>query len=411
MPLTRRQIYRRRRTVVFGGLFAVLAGIAYLPLTLLAPVVEHDAVDHTPTIAPAAAAAPYWPGYGASAIAATGFPGLLGQAGSTEALPMASITKIVTALTVLEAHPLAVGDEGPEVTMGAADVALYRHFISINGSVAPISSGLRFTQHELLEIALIDSANNYAASLANWAFGSPDAFLAAARGWLDAHGLTGVTVVEPSGIDPANRATAADLITLGQLALANPVVAQIVGTSRMEMHDLGTLSNTNKLIGDSGVDGIKTGTLNSFGANLLFSADLAVGEQTVQLVGVVLGATDHPSLNADVRQMIAQAQAGFHEVPLVAKGEVLGDYTTPWGDSASAIAADTASVVVWGDTPVTAAVTTEPLRLADKGATVGSVVYTAGAQTVTVPLVLSRTIDDPGPGWRLGHPAIIFGMQ
>ena len=40
MPLTRRQIYRRRRIVVFGGLFAVLAGIAYLPLTLFAPVAE-----------------------------------------------------------------------------------------------------------------------------------------------------------------------------------------------------------------------------------------------------------------------------------------------------------------------------------------------------------------------------------
>jgi len=43
------------------------------------------------------------------------------------------------------------------------------------------------------------------------------------------------------------------------------------------------------------------------------------------------------------------------------------------------------------------------------GGDVGEVVFTAGDQTVTVPLELSSTIEDPGPWWRLGHPGLIFG--
>src|SRR3954469_15683197 len=116
MPLTRRQVYRRRRIAVFGGL-AVALGIAfYLPLTLLAPLRAVDAVldPYSAPVQPAAALS--FPGYGASAIGAVGFPGVLGSAGSTGQLSIASITKVVTSLVVLDAKPLAVGEQGPDIT-------------------------------------------------------------------------------------------------------------------------------------------------------------------------------------------------------------------------------------------------------------------------------------------------------
>lgn len=409
MPLTRRQIYRRRRILVFGTLFAVLAGVAYLPLTLFAPVGETDATVAAPQIATPAAAETSLPGYGASAIAAIGYDGLLAQAGTTEALPMASVTKVITALTVLEAHPLAVGEQGPSITMTSTDVAYYRDYLARNGSVEPVKAGQVYTERELLEIMLIPSANNYSKTLAVWAFGSLDAYLSAARDWLAAHGLSGISVVDTSGLDPGSAATAADLVTLGELALENPVVAEIVATPSASLHDVGTIENTNKLLGSNGVDGIKTGTLD--GANLLFSATITVGSRDIALVGVVLDGPDHGTINAAIRSMIEQAQAGFHEVPLVAAGDVLASYETPWGERADAVAAESASVVVWGDTAVTAEVQADDIRLAAEGASLGSVVFTAGAQTVTVPLVLSRDLDDPGPWWRLTHPEIIFGMR
>ncbi|MBN9142100.1 MAG: D-alanyl-D-alanine carboxypeptidase [Micrococcales bacterium] len=409
MPLSRRQIYRRRRILVFGTLFAVLGGIAYLPLTLFAPVGETDAAIAAPEIATPAAAETALPGYGASAIAAIGYDGLLAQAGTTDPLPMASVTKVVTALTVLEAHPLAVGEPGPSITMTSADVGYYRDYLARNGSVEPVKAGQVYTERELLELMLIPSANNYSKSLAVWAFGSLDAYLSAARDWLTAHGLSGITVVDTSGLDPGSAATAADLVTLGELALQNPVVAEIVATPSTSLHDVGTIDNTNKLLGSNGVDGIKTGTLD--GANLLFSATITVGSREIDLVGVVLDGPDHGTINSAIRSMIEQAQAGFHEVPLVTAGTVLASYETPWGEKADAVAAQDATVVVWGDTPITAQVTADDIRLAAKGVELGSVVFTAGAQTVTVPLVLSRTVEDPGPWWRLGHPEIIFGMR
>lgn len=401
-------MYRRRRILVFGTLFAVLAGVAYLPLTLFAPVGETDAAVAAPQIATPAAAETSLPGYGASAIAAIGYDGLLAQAGTTEALPMASVTKVITALTVLEAHPLAVGEEGPSITMTSTDVAYYRDYLARNGSVEPVKAGQVYTERELLEIMLIPSANNYSKTLAVWAFGSLDGYLSAARDWLAAHGLSGISVVDTSGLDPGSAATAADLVTLGELALQNPVVSEIVATPSASLHDVGTIENTNKLLGSNGVDGIKTGTLD--GANLLFSASITVGSRDIDLVGVVLDGPDHGTINAAIRSMIEQARAGFHEVPLVAAGDVLASYETPWGERADAVAAESASVVVWGDTAVTAEVRADDIRLADEGAALGSVVFAAGTQTITVPLVLSRDLDDPGPWWRLTHPEIIFGM-
>lgn len=408
VPLTRRQIYRRRRIAVFGTLFAVLGGIAYLPLTLLAPVGETDAVVAAPQIATPAVAETSLPGYGASAISAIGHEGVLAQAGTTEALPMASITKVVTALVVLDAHPLTPGDAGPAITMTSADVEYYRDYLARNGSVKPVRAGQVFTERELLEIMLIPSANNYAKSLAVWAYGSLEGYLAAARAWLDAHGLTGVTVVDTSGLDARSAASASDLLVLGELALADPVLAEIVAMPTVSVHDVGALENTNKLLGVNGVDGIKTGTLD--GANLLFSAAITVGAREIELVGVVLDGPDHATINAAIRSMIEQVQAGFREVPLVAAGDALARYETPWGDTADAVAASDASLVVWGDTPITARVTAHDIRLADAGAEVGEVVFTAGTDTARVPLVLARDVDDPGPWWRLGHPEIIFGM-
>lgn len=411
MPLTRRQVYRRRRILVFGSVFALLAGIAYLPLTLFAPVEDIEATVSTPTVAVGAAAALTMPTAAASAITAVGAEGVLAQTGSTDPLPMASITKLVTALTVLDAHPLAAGEAGPTVTMTQTDVDLYRKYDSLGASVAPVASGVVYTERELLEIMLIDSAGNYAVTIGNWAFGSEEALLTAMRGWLDANGFPGVTVVEPTGRDVGNTASAADLLRLGELVHADPALSQIVAIPSIEIHDVGVVENSNKLLGDRGVDGIKTGTLNDFGANLLFSADLMVGAETVPLVGVVLGAATHADLNSSVRTLIDQVQAGYREVPVIVEGDRIGDYTTPWDTTTSAVAAQSASIVVWGDTPVAATAEVDGIRLADKGAAAGSITFTAGSRSVEVPLVLSAAVDDPGPWWRLGHPDIIFGLD
>jgi D-alanyl-D-alanine carboxypeptidase (penicillin-binding protein 5/6) len=311
-------------------------------------------------------------------------------------------------LTVLEAHPLAVDATGPKITMTAADVGYYDSYRHQNGKVAPVHAGEVYTQRELLDLTLIESANNYATTLAVWAFGSNDAYLAAGRKWVAAHALPSIKIVDSTGLDPGDVATASDLVELGRLALADPTVAAIVGTKSITIHDVGKVDNSNELLGSHGVTGIKTGTLDAAGANLLFSAEYPIGSKKVTVIGVVLGGTDHQTLDQAITGLLATVQAGFHDVDVSDVGDSYGTFTTPWGQKAKAVAGAEATLLTWGDTPITAKITTDPVRLAAIGASVGAVVFTAGQNSVTVPLVLSKPITDPGPGWRLTHPGELF---
>lgn len=407
--MTRRQIYFRRRIAVGAVIGLILATAFYLPMTLLAPLQVTDPVVAKHSVLPGAAAQLAFPGYGGSAIGAVGFDGVLAHAGTDAPLPMASITKIVTMLVILQAKPLTVGEEGPSVTMTATDVGYYNHYRSLNGSVTTVKAGLVFTEHELMELALVHSANNYAASLAVWAFGSMDAYLAAEQSWVASQKLSSMTITDPTGIEPTDAASTTDLLTLGKIALANPVIAQIVAIKSVTIHDIGTLTSTNTLLGSQGINGIKTGTLNDAGSNLLFAANHTVGGNTVTIVGVVLGGSTHAAVDTDITALMTGVLAGFHEVSLVTKGDVYANYRTSWGQMTTAIAEKSASVVAWSDAAVTSSSTVRPITTGAKGEEVGTVTFTVGGRTIQVRLGLASTLSDPGPGWRLSHPGLIIG--
>jgi serine-type D-Ala-D-Ala carboxypeptidase (penicillin-binding protein 5/6) len=404
MPLTRRQIYRRRRIAFFSALFLFLAGLIYVLSAGFAPVQPAAAVVAQPAALTAPAAQPVWPGEGASAIGALGFPGVLASSGDQAAVPIASITKMVTALVILDVKPLAGDEPGPTITFTDDDVDIYYDVIAENGSVAPVVAGMKLTQREAMTAMLLPSANNYSVSLAVWAFGSLDAYYAAADAWLQKNGLTGTVVADTSGLSPESISTPTDLVALGKLVLDSPAVASIVALTSAELPTIGTVKNTNKLLGKHGVDGIKTGTTDEAGACLLFSADFEVDGETITLVGVMLGADTHPELNEAITALIESVKPGFRQVPLTEKGAVYGTYTTPWGQTARAVAAEAASVLVWSDTAISGAVDARPVPLADEGDTVGTLDFTVGADTVSVPLVLDTALTDPGLGWRLTNP-------
>jgi D-alanyl-D-alanine carboxypeptidase (penicillin-binding protein 5/6) len=185
-------------------------------------------------------------------------------------------------------------------------------------------------------------------------------------------------------------------------------VSQVVATPVVDIPGIGEVDNRNGLLGVDGVDGIKTGTLEEAGSCLLFSADRQIGSQTVTIVGVVLGGPDHDTVDAAVRQILDQAYAGFREIEVIAQGTELATYATPWGDAAVAVAAESATALVWADTPVTVTVDPASIRLADDGSAVGELDVAVGERAFSVPLVLRGTIDDPGPWWRLTHPAELF---
>jgi D-alanyl-D-alanine carboxypeptidase (penicillin-binding protein 5/6) len=389
---------------MFGAAAVAIALGLYLPLVLLAPLAPTAARTIPFRDPPRTTAALTLPAFGASAIGAIGYPGVLAAAGSANPLPIASISKIVTALVVLKARPLAVGSAGPTITLSAADEALTAKYTALDGETKPLHAGSTISQLDLMRVALVASANNYADVLARWGFGSHAAFESAVGRWLAVNGLWHTTILEPTGINPGNVSTAPDLVRIGKLALANPVLSTIVSTRSMTQAGVGTFANTNTLLGRNGVEGIKTGTLNGK-SNLLFAADYTYGRHTITVVGAVIGGADHAAVDAAVTTLLAGMKAGFHEITLAKKGQSFAIFTTPWSDRARAVSTRAASVLVWSNTPVTAIVAAAPAGVSPGGHAAGRVTFTAGSQTVTVPLELDHGLSEPGFWWRVGHPA------
>lgn len=402
---------RARRLTVAGAAAALLvsAGV-YVPVTLTADppaaVAQVDAPDPVVNVLTPEA----WPGEGVSAVGAVGFDGVLADDDpSPVPHPMASVTKIVTALVVLQAKPLAPGEDGPQVTFTAEDEALRGRILQQDGIVEPAVPGTSLAQRDLLEGALLASANNYAAALGVWAYGSNDAFVAAANAWLAEEGLTGTHVADAMGLSPETVSTTADLVRIGEMALADPVLSGIVDQQRADIPGVGTVQNRNMLASVPGFRGIKTGTLEQAGKCLLWAVDTKVGDRDVTIVGVTLGARDHAELARQVLALLPTVTANLHVVQVATAGEPFADYTTAWGATAQAVATEDESILVWGDTPVTTTVAAGGTGEADAGAPVGTATVTAGAHRVEVPLALDRAVPGPDGWWRLGHPGELLG--
>jgi len=408
---TRRQIYRRRRIVAAIAAGLVLTAGIYTPTTLLAPAPAAAASVAPATPETPAAADLTWPSYGENAIGAVGFDGLLATSGLQEQVPIASLTKVVTALVVLDAKPLARDDDGPLVTFTGEDEAMRQDIVAQLGLVQPAVPGTRLSERDLLEGALVASANNYAAVLARWAFGGDDEYLAAANAWLADQGLGGTVVADAMGLSPHSVSTPEEMVTIGELALAQPVISEIVSSASVEVEGIGTLKNRNLLIGTEGFRGIKTGTLDAAGKCLLWAVDVPVGSSTVTVVGVFLGGVgspDHPQLAADVKTLVEGIRKSFHEVPLAAKGQEFGTLQTEWGSEAAVVATEDASAVVWADTPIDASVDLRRIDSGDGGTAAGTATFTVNGDEIVVPLELGDPLEPADAWWKLTHPAAVL---
>ncbi|WNY34460.1 hypothetical protein Q9Q99_03470 [Curtobacterium flaccumfaciens] len=233
-----------RRPVTISVVAVLLLVAGYLVAAAVVPFGPASASTTTYSAPRTTAPALSFPGYGATAVEATDFPESLRTSGDTKPRSIASITKVVTALVVLDEKPMAPGQSGPAIRFTKQMEGLYAKYAAQNGEVAPMPAGLKLTEHQAFQVMLMKSANNYAGALAIWAFGSLDAYERAAAKWLDEQGLDDTTIHEPTGLDPDNTSTATDLVELGQLALANPVVKDIVGTQDVTIPTVGAIENS-----------------------------------------------------------------------------------------------------------------------------------------------------------------------
>ena len=405
---------RRRRLIVSGIAAVVIIGltVGYVTYCLNAPVGAAEATSTVPVVTPPAPVEIAVSPEGVSAVSVAGADEYLGPTatgiwaghGENTVRPIASISKLITAMVVLSAKPLNAGEPGPTITFSKADHALYDKYYVLGATIASMPTGSSMSEHDALEAMLVPSASNYAEAIAGWAFGSQGAFVSAAKKWLAAHKLTRTTILEPTGIDARNTSAPSDLIALGKLAMADPVIAQIVAMPYLQVPGLEQMPNTNDMLGTNGINGLKTGTLKDSGSDLLFSATLSPGTpEPLTVTGVVLGGFSHSSVNTDVNDLLNSITAGFHTVPLAVAGQEVGTYKTAWGDSAKMVLGSGAEIFTWSDTPITAKMTTTTLTTGADGEQVGKVTWTAGPTTQSVPIVLRGSIKPPDAWWRLTH--------
>ncbi|MET0812799.1 MAG: D-alanyl-D-alanine carboxypeptidase [Microbacterium sp.] len=391
-------------TLLIAGVLGVYtAGALLWPLHEVAPTVEAMTVE----VVPAAVATPPWPPQGSASVSVAGIPGTL--ATTADPLPMASITKVVTALVVLEEMPLAVGEQGPEYRFSARDRSQYWSYRENGESALDVPVGGALTEYQLLQGMLMGSAGNYADRLASNLWPTDAVFAAAANSWLRAHGVSGVTVVEPTGMDPRNVATPEALLVLAQKALANPVIAGIVATPAVELPGAGLVTNTNGLLADPGVIGVKTGSLDTF--NLLSAKNITIGDTVVRTYASVLGQPDDAWRVEASRALYAQLEAELQPVPSVTAGTTVGRVTTEWGQDVSIVTGTDASVILWNGGSGTPDTTFSLGDARAKGAEVGSLTVTGPLDRTTVELRLGEDIEPPSAWWRLTHPLALLGLD
>ena len=201
--------------------------------------------------------------------------------------PMASVTKVITALVVLQSGGL---DQEIRVPRAAFNYAW-----KYGGETAALHPGDELTVQELLEALLLPSGADAAYTLANAYGPGLTAFIARMNATAARIGMTHTHFTSPDGLpyptETSTYSTPSDLLTLGLAAMRFPVFRSIVDQQFFHLpkgrgHHQYWWDNTDKLIGSyQGAVGIKDGYTDDAGHCLLFEA-VRSGRA---LIGVVLG--------------------------------------------------------------------------------------------------------------------------
>ncbi|WP_333839821.1 D-alanyl-D-alanine endopeptidase [Pelomicrobium sp.] len=196
---------------------------------------------------------------------------------STEVMPIASITKLMTAMVVLDA---GLDLEAP-LTIAAADVDTLKH----TGSRLRVGTVL--PRRELLRLALMASENRAAAALARTYPGGTEAFVRAMNVKARIIGMAHTEFVEPTGLDARNVSTAQDLAKLVEAAAGYALIREFTTTPRAQIEVPGTrrtmaFSNSNRLVAhkDWEIEVSKTGFIREAGRCLVMQARVA-GRQVI----------------------------------------------------------------------------------------------------------------------------------
>ncbi len=235
-------------------------------------------------------------------------------------LPMASTTKIMTALVATEALPLDT------------PVCVTSEAVGVEGSSIYLTEGETLSLEALLYALLLESANDAAVAIAVACAGSVEDFAALMNKKAEALGLQNTHFINPHGLDhPDHYTTAYELGLIAKAALSYPALSAIMSTPKATIPHHGEdgvrlLVNHNKLLRSyEGAIGVKTGFTKKSGRCLVSAAQ----RDSLTLVAVTLNAPDdwrdHTTLldyGFSLFEQVELCKMGEYEQPLWVVGGV-----------------------------------------------------------------------------------------
>jgi serine-type D-Ala-D-Ala carboxypeptidase (penicillin-binding protein 5/6) len=229
-----------------------------------------------------------WPASGVSAAGISGI-GVLPGPGASQPVPIASVAKVMTAYIILRDHPLGAGEPGPPIVVQPGEAAAYPAQARNDDSLVPVTAGEQLTERQALEALLLPSADNMAWILARWDVGSQAAFTAQMNTTARRLGMTDTHYTDPSGLSASTTSTAADQVRLGMAAMSEPALARIVALRSAVIPVAGVVRNSNTLLGQDGITGLKTGSDTAAGGCILLAAWQQARGHDIHIVAATFG--------------------------------------------------------------------------------------------------------------------------
>lgn len=285
----------------------MLRRIAFLLCGLALLVGAQGATATTPAPSPDAAA---------FVVVNAGTGETLASAHPDREMAMASTTKIMTALVVLEQADLDARYTVP------ADAV-------VGGSTAGLQPGETLTVRDLLTGLLVSSGNDASITLAEGLAGSQDAFVSMMNARAREIGLRQTSFRNPHGLDePGHHTSVRDLVRLSEVAMRDPLFRQIVSQRRATIAGVNgvgtrTLESENLLLDAySEADGIKTGMTDDAGYSIVAHAKRpALG---VSLYVAMIGSPSSEARAADAEALLRWGFAQYARPMLLPPGSVVG---------------------------------------------------------------------------------------
>jgi D-alanyl-D-alanine carboxypeptidase (penicillin-binding protein 5/6) len=317
---------------------------------------------------------------------------VLAAQNADEKLPIASTTKIMTALLALER-----GNLDDRITI--SEEAAYQE-----GSSMYTSPGETYTLEELLYGLLLNSGNDAAWAIAEHISGSVPAFVEAMNQRARELGATNTHFSNPSGLpDPGHYSTARDLALITKAALARSDFRRIVSTKAQKVPwpvkgEEKLLVNHNRLLWRyEGADGVKTGYTTQARQCLVASAT----RDGQSLIAVVLRSEGN-NVWTDAERLLDYGFANFTTRTLVRAGEKFGAVKVKGGDMESVAVQAARGLTVTvpkeksDELEKSVEITGELTAPVAAGHEVGEVIFTlAGEEIGRVPLVAAADVARP----------------